>query len=209
MPPEHAGTGVTHHHFHLLPPRALIAVDRAIGARGFFGSKPAAFQSQSGIIQQLLAFRAEAGRWIVPATAITMDHRLDRFPFAGEPFVGETGGQGFDRDRWHHCRRNVLQSHLHNVIVAKGPAGGFDFGQGFDESPSGAIAMGSARAARTIFRALAETLCVRRISNIPARESRRRAGCEARPATPEAGVLPGICLIQVKDAAGEPSQNAA
>ena len=60
MLPEHPGAGVTHHRFHLFPPRALIAMDGAIGARGFFRAKPAAFQPQPGVIQKLLAFRAQS-----------------------------------------------------------------------------------------------------------------------------------------------------
>jgi len=95
MPPEHAGAGVTHQHFHLLPPRALITVDWTIGARRFFRSKPAAFQSHPGVIQKLLAFRAKAGRRVVLVPAITTNNRLNRFPFAGEPFVGESSGHDF------------------------------------------------------------------------------------------------------------------
>ena len=132
MLPEHARSGVTHHDPDLLASRALITMDRALGAGRFFRAEPAAFQSRPGVIQKLPAFRAQPGRRRVMIPAVDFDHRLQRLPFAVQPFAGENNGFGFGREISRGVRSGSFSSHSHAVIFARQLSKAFDLGQGFD-----------------------------------------------------------------------------
>ena len=99
MPPEHARAGIAHHRPDLFAPGWLIAVNRALVTNGFLGSKPAALQSDGGIIQQPLAFRAECRPRAMMVSAITLHHRRDRLPLPSQTLAGEAraGGPAFLR----------------------------------------------------------------------------------------------------------------
>jgi len=82
MAREHARTGVTHGLFDFPPHQGLVAMRRAIGARGFVFLKGAAPQPLAGIVQQFAAFRAKRPRaGVMAPPAIKPDHRRDGLGF--------------------------------------------------------------------------------------------------------------------------------
>ena len=84
---EHARSGVAHHGFHLIATRALIAMNRAIGACGFFRTEAAALQPEPGVSEESFAFVAATD--LVMCAAIDPNHRRHGFPFTGKPLVRE------------------------------------------------------------------------------------------------------------------------
>ena len=132
MFPEHARSGVTHHHLDLLASCALITMDRALGACRLFCAEPAAFQSHLGVIQKLPAFRAQPGCRPMTIPAVDFDHRLHCLPFTVQPLAGESNGLGFGRDVSKGVRSGLFSSHSHTVTFAHPLSKAFDAGQGSD-----------------------------------------------------------------------------
>jgi hypothetical protein len=81
MPLQHAGAREAHHLAHLLARLGPVAVDRAVGAGGFFGPVGTAVEPLIGVIEELVALRAQSVRAVVVA-AVELDHGAHRSPFA-------------------------------------------------------------------------------------------------------------------------------
>jgi len=139
MFPQHARSGVTHHHLDLLASCALITMDRALGAGRFFRTKPAAFQSHPGVIQKLPAFRAQPGCRPMTIPAVDFDHRLHCLPFTVQPLAGESHGLGFGRDVSKGVRSGLFSNQSHTVTFAHPLSKAFDAGQGFDHFMGSAV----------------------------------------------------------------------
>jgi len=139
MFPEHARSGVTHHHPDLLASCSLITMDRALGAGRFFCGEPAAFQSHPGVIQKLPAFRAQPGCRPMTIPAVDFDHRLHCLPFTVQPLAGESHGLGFGRDVSKGVRSGLFSNQSHTVTFAHPLSKAFDAGQGFDHFMGSAV----------------------------------------------------------------------
>jgi len=87
MLPEHAGSGVAHDDFDLFATGRLIAMDWAVGARGFFRTEAAAFQPEPGVGEE--PFTLVAATDVMMGAAIDSDHCRHGFPFARKPLVLE------------------------------------------------------------------------------------------------------------------------
>ena len=91
MFPHHARPRVTHHGLDLLPALAAVAVNRALGAGGFFRAEMAAIQPLIHVAREILAFRALSRCGLVMITAIDPDHGANSLPFPGQPLVRGDG----------------------------------------------------------------------------------------------------------------------
>ena len=78
MAPDQARAGIAHQRLDLLAPLRLVAVDRAPGTGGLAFLKGAPLQPPRGVVEQLLAFRAQSAMASVHATALADDHGFDR-----------------------------------------------------------------------------------------------------------------------------------
>jgi hypothetical protein len=87
--PQHAGAGVTHDGFDLVAAAALIAVDRTLGAGGFFGAETTSLQPDCGVVKKSVTFLAQTGHGRMFVPAMEADHR-----FHGVPFAGQAGTRG-------------------------------------------------------------------------------------------------------------------
>lgn len=88
VPPRHPWPSVPHHRSDLFAPGSLIAMHGTIGARGFFNAEPAAIQTQSCVVQEVLARDAEDGTRAVVSAAVARYHRGNRTPFPRQSLVG-------------------------------------------------------------------------------------------------------------------------
>lgn len=105
---QHAGSGMAHHHLDLVTPGALITMNGAMGASWFFPAESATIQSQGRVRQQFAALRTKPGALhraagppsdtlfcprrdggLMLIAAIEANHRLERLPFALQPFCRE------------------------------------------------------------------------------------------------------------------------
>ena len=84
MAPEHARSRVAHNDLNLVAPVLLIAMNGALGARGFGGTKLAPVEPPHRVIEQILAFRTERGGGLMVGPAITGHHLLHGFCLAGQ-----------------------------------------------------------------------------------------------------------------------------
>ena len=99
MFPHHFWPDLTHYDLDLFAARALVTVNRALGAGWLFLAKAATFQPHVGVIQQVLAVCTERCTRSMMAPAINLDHRLHRLPFPGHAFAHKRGRRGFACDR--------------------------------------------------------------------------------------------------------------
>jgi hypothetical protein len=82
MPPEHTGPGIAHHDFDLVAALAFVAMHWAVGTSRLSSAKPATFQSQRSVLEQIMAFATKRAGSSMVATAVTLNHCRDRGPFA-------------------------------------------------------------------------------------------------------------------------------
>ena len=82
MFPDHARTGIAHHHPDLLAARGLITMDWAIRASRLFRAEPAAIQPHVGVVQKLPAFPTNSIHRCMMVPAMDANHRFHCFPFA-------------------------------------------------------------------------------------------------------------------------------
>ncbi len=84
MRAQHARPSKSHHGFDLLAAIALVAVNRAFGAGRLFGAKPATFQAQPRVVEQVPAFNAQRAGSPVQMPAIKRNHGVNSSPLSRE-----------------------------------------------------------------------------------------------------------------------------
>jgi hypothetical protein len=137
--PEHARAGILHNRLNLVTPFALVAVDGAAGAGGFFDAKPAAFKAQGGVVQELLAVGAKAGGTPVLSSAIATHHGSDRLPLSRQPLAGASRRQR--RRNRHAAATRICSRHgcfhdcFHGNIIASPLRSRLDRNQAIRFSP--------------------------------------------------------------------------
>lgn len=120
MLPDHFWASVAHDPLDLFPSRFLVAVHRAMGARGLVFSEPATFEAQVGVIRKRPALQAKIPL-VMMVAAIDAHHCRDGLPLAGEAAIrecrdhrriwrgGEAGTLGLD-----------ISIHIHILRVQQG-----------------------------------------------------------------------------------------
>lgn len=106
-------------------------MDGTFGTGRFFGAKPAAFEAEPGILEQVMALDAHFVTIPVHALAIESDHCLNCFPFPREAGRGEGIGVFPHALLNRVCQRRLdgVYSHAHDLIMTQIDGNGFDLNQ--------------------------------------------------------------------------------
>ena len=97
MPPEHPWPGVPHDGLDLVAVGGLVTMDRALGAGGLFRLEHAPLQTQSGVVQEGLAFRAKTAPGAVRIVTVDRDHRGEGPVLTNQSWMWQSHAQKWRR----------------------------------------------------------------------------------------------------------------